>query len=939
MVIKLHQDHIEGKGKDECNQQEDEDESDEDKNETISNIETMPELLVLCEYIEKFISEFKVTNDAEEKFQKLNFNHCIILLLEVAQLNDFGDEIGRNRLQELLKKILLEYDVSDHVIKEISQLMELLISKADVRLKFFSEIVNKMVNVGPISEYSRTTIIDELIGKANVDTQVKANALKLEMMNLKERESIYVKEKQYAKAHVVSEEYSEKSQALIELLKPYASEASLAVLEKSFSSLLMKKNTPSDILKNLRICFFAVFSKCVKSLTPEIVQIYNNFVRYNMESADVATRVWSLKTATAYSLLYEPLSKDVYMVLKSQLFKSNNVVIWETSINCIIDLILRYSIDKMDKHDELNADASGINNSTQNRGKKGGRTLYSNVEDEEEPDDSDMVKNIEIVQMLTHILDNNTDRKVDKAVTIGLCKLILHGQFYTREIMSRFLIAYFNPATEPEINQTLGVFLESIIRMKKQESLHDALVPTLVALLEAPHESPLHEIKIQVVLKYVIDATRPVFCSNGLNLHNTIGLKLIEIMKNNPESKEILKIFSKELLTLELSDDPLLKKDIVTHIENLMPNINVDVRTKKNIADFRDILKGTYKPALKFSSTAMSINVEENEDAGVPEEDDDEDDKEEEKEAESPQNADESANIDSSNVLLAEHSTETSATKSPQADLEPSKDVSLPADDEIVPSSQPDEMEVPESPEDDDTSSDEEQNETVIESMIVDEESDAEEVPATPQTPARKLRKAIKLKRQLELSLSKNSPLRKNPRNGNSPKPTTPIRTRRTLATESAPATPKTPKTPKTPGNVAKTPKTPKTPGIVATPSSERVTRNQSRQELISSTTMTRSASKQVTVDKPIGRSISATSPKSKNAPKQNNDPKVVKKSVLPVPTKTSLIRASRQAAMANNPVVNPASKPSTSKPSSEKTVEDRPRRKATDGKLRPRWN
>jgi Nuclear condensing complex subunits, C-term domain len=145
--------------------------------------------------------------------------------------------------------------------------------------------------------------------------------------------------------------------------------------------------------------------------------------------------------------------------------------------------------------------------------------------------------------------------------------------------------------------------------MKKQESLHDALIPTLVTLFEAPADSPLREVKQETVLKYVIGATRPVFCSNGLNLHNTLGLKLLELMNENLESKEIHKVFAKELLLLEIGDDPLLKKDMVAKVDALLGGITVDLRTKKNITDFRDMLKGCYKAPLKFSSTGVTTTT------------------------------------------------------------------------------------------------------------------------------------------------------------------------------------------------------------------------------------------------------------------------------------------------------------------------------------------
>jgi ubiquitin C-terminal hydrolase len=616
MAIKAHQAHAEGKHNDDFGHEEDA-KSDNAVNESISSGSILPELSIYCYYFEKFLNDTMPSSGSEYKFQKLNFSHCIIVLLEIAQLNDFGDEIGCERLQQIMKKILTEHDVSEHVIEEIAHVMEKLVTNVEKRLQFFNEIVTKMLNLDMPSEYSRQSVINDLIAKADIETKVKATRMKMELMDLKEKETRYVEQKKYSEAQKVTEFFATLNQQLVDLLLPLAEQNGAAqALNDSMSSVSgSKKTTPVEIIKNLRICFFAIMMKGSKILTLEQLKIYKHFVRYHLEAPDVMTRIWALKTATAYSLLYEPLAKNVYLVLKSQLFRSYHVLVWETTICCIADLLLRYSIEKMEAFNEIN-DEMSASTTAQNRSKKGGRTLY--IDDGDQIED-DIVEKIDIIQMFTHVLENNQDSKILKACTIGLCKLIIHGHYCQREMVSQFLLSYFNPATDPEINQILGIFFETIIRLKKQESLHDALVPTLVTLMEAPYDSPLREVKLETVIKYIIGATRPIFCSNGLNFHNTLGMKLIELMKENPENKNILKVCSKELMTLEISDDPLLKKNMITQIENLLKNITVDARTRKAINDFRDMLNGTYKPPLQFSSTAMTTNMED-EDAGVPEE-------------------------------------------------------------------------------------------------------------------------------------------------------------------------------------------------------------------------------------------------------------------------------------------------------------------------------
>lgn len=943
VVIKSHQSYVDGRRKADTNPGGDSNSSDDgDANESTSNVEVIPELSVLCDFIEKFANDFKITAGTEPKYLQISFNHCIITLLEIVQLNDLGDEVGRNKLQALLEKILVEHEVSEYTIKEIVQVLELLIAGVAPRLEFFSKIVTDMVKLGTPCEYSRQTIIEDLINKADMDTKVKANSLKMEMMELKEQESVFVEQKKYADAQNVSERYLSKNEQLIELLRPFteSTDSASQSLVNSLSSIVVpKKITPSGILKNLRICFHAAMMKGVKLITPDMMKIYNDFVRYHLESTDVAIRVWALKTATAYSMLYESLAKEVYVTLKTQLFKSNSVMVWDVTIGGLIDLLLRYTIDKMERHNE-NITEMSVHNTSGGRGRKGGRTLYT--DDGEDPEDLEMVESIDTIQMLMHLLDNNTDTRVHKTIMVGLCKLVLHGQYCTRDLISKFLLAYFNPATEAEINQVLGVFFESLVRMRKQESLHDALIPTLMTLLEAPYDSPLKEVKVDTVLKYVIGATRPVFCSNGLNLHNTLCMKLVELMRDNPENKEILKTVSKEILTLEIGEDTLLRKDMVTHIEALLRNVAIDTRTRKNFSDFCDMMKGVYRPSLKFSSTAMTTKMDVGEDDVAAEEDE-----EEESGTTAPSKPTyerfsfgDVLDISVSKLKIQEAvvnvtcmpkiaEDEDSAMETSQSESQ----IGLPAsqETEISTISNSDEINIPPTDEEVEDSSDDEHNETVIEA---ERESNLQE------TPSERPKRAIANKRHLnvskELNKSMNSPLRKNPKNAE-----TPAMSPRTPSRRLAKSVP--PVTPKTPAFAASTPKT------------GRVTRLKTKEDLDPSVRATRSLSRRKTnseVEKSPARSSRktpakavSTSPKkaAKSAPTSDEKPaksaakptagkaaKPAEKSAKPAEkaaTKKTAIpviqKATRGAALGQNLTRRQAA---TAKSAKEKDVKQRPR-------------
>jgi hypothetical protein len=184
---------------------------------------------------------------------------------------------------------------------------------------------------------------------------------------------------------------------LYELLRPLQDSQedldSLSADIKKFQG--NKKLSANEIVKNLRISYFSLMIRGIKTMNHKTLEIYNNFVRYHLGSSDNLTLVCALKTATACGMLYESLAKEIFMILKSKIFQSAVSSVWETVINGIIDLILRYGIEKVDT--VVTPEMS----STNNRSKKGGRTLYSSFleEEDEMSEEIGMEKSIDVIMV------------------------------------------------------------------------------------------------------------------------------------------------------------------------------------------------------------------------------------------------------------------------------------------------------------------------------------------------------------------------------------------------------------------------------------------------------------------------------------------------------------------------------------------------------------
>lgn len=355
----------------------------------------VPELSVLCNFIEKFAKDFKSGTENDAKYQNLLFNHSLITLFEIIELCDLSDVVGCAKIRDIVKEVLIKNDLIEFAIKKMIEVVQSLDANSETNLNFFNDIIIEMVGAGA-SEYSRQSSIETLINKADMHIKVKANQLKMDMMDLKEKELSFVDKKEYGKAQSVKEEYDQREQQLYELLKPFveaSDESSDAGSTLKTLSSTNKKLSSTDTLKNLRICFYSLMNKGIKTINHRTLEIYNNFVRYHLESNEILIRIWALKSATACSMLYESLSKEVLVLLKSQIFKGTNIAVWETCISAITDLILRYGLGKLEV-------LQGGPDISQNNSKKAGRTLYNNEDEEFEDDVIEQKIDITLVSFL-----------------------------------------------------------------------------------------------------------------------------------------------------------------------------------------------------------------------------------------------------------------------------------------------------------------------------------------------------------------------------------------------------------------------------------------------------------------------------------------------------------------------------------------------------------
>lgn len=222
------------------------------------------------------------------------------------------------------------------------------------------------------------------------------------------------------------------------------------------------------------------------------------------------------------------------------------------------------------------------------------RQLYnvSNDTDEQEESQDTGKSGTNVMYLFGHLFDTCQEATINMALTTGFCRLILGGHYETSELISKIVLKFFNPTTCTEINQILSVFFETLIQRGKQACLEKALLPTVSTILDAPHESALREIKPDSVVKFVINSTMPCPMTSGTNIHNTIARSFLKHMHEHISNKELLKILSKELQTLEIDPNPSVREELKELAESLLAESINDSKIEGYIKTFIELLSG-----------------------------------------------------------------------------------------------------------------------------------------------------------------------------------------------------------------------------------------------------------------------------------------------------------------------------------------------------------
>lgn len=534
-----------------------------------------------------YIDEIELSDSDQWVVQENRYK--FMTLIDILLTFDLGDEIGRKNLQEFIAKVLSTRTLEEEVIRKLVCCVENLIPDVETRLQFFVDIVLGYTEPSDCTiDFGDTFISNMLDGIKEPNVRMKVTQLRLKILDLREQETNATQVKDYERLEKITEELTTFNEELVQIVCEIYPEHT-SVINSTLSKLDAKKMTRESTLQCLQICVYAVVSKHTSTLTPNICQLYKDFIRRQMESKHMSLRDWALKCGVACSLLYEQLAKDAYNRLRDQFFKHHNTCIWTTSIKGTFELIDKYGIEYFEQDGDVDKNVPKT---------KKTRQLYNTMgylDEQPDDDESEQAKQgCDIIFLFSHFMETCQEVSIMKALITGFCRLVLSGRVQKSEFIPKLMLRFFSPTTDPEINQILAIFFQALIKRQQHQCLATALLPTLFNILDAANDSPLLEVKPEKIIKFVVNSTMPAYCSPGLNIHNEIAHTFLSVMNDNSGNKELLQLLSKELLTLQVSDDASLRGDLQSVSDDLLDR-TIDAKTETNIQNFKEILAGTYK--------------------------------------------------------------------------------------------------------------------------------------------------------------------------------------------------------------------------------------------------------------------------------------------------------------------------------------------------------
>ncbi|XP_014473567.1 PREDICTED: condensin complex subunit 3 [Dinoponera quadriceps] len=547
----------------------------------------IPELSGFCNYIREFI--IFISSKQYEEWEKQCHKFILLQLFKIAEKYDLSDEVGRKNLQEVITDTLM----SDHCSNEIIECTVCYLGKVVPNISSMLDLVANIIS--EIRLPLKASVPTQQVFEDQQNNEVQKAQLKVDLLELEEELYETVKKEDYLKADIIKEQ--------IKIVKEKISQLSKVPEAIITDDIRDEKNDAVTMTKCLGILCAAMQVQSIRALTPTL-RTMMSIVLDSLDHPDDNVHVLALKALGLYCILDKEMAKKHIMIFFYQFSaEQENPDIWIIALKGIFDLLLLYGLEYF----QILQDSEDKVQKT--------RTLYTHEDsivslnnERSETEES----SCNFVKILTGLLDN-VNQELRTIAAEGLCKLLLNRRINSSNLVSRLIILCYNPANADDIylRQCLCAFFDHfVVRVPDAlEMLENAYFPTLRVLCNAPEISPLQEVDVYHVSRFILSLIRRSCQKSGEQTFYTQNNLAFDILAEilNPASnidQETL-IKSLTILHIKIEDDPS-KENLLEAIEKVTDTIkDSDKRLLKYIREFKKSLE-TPSEAMEVDTSAQS---------------------------------------------------------------------------------------------------------------------------------------------------------------------------------------------------------------------------------------------------------------------------------------------------------------------------------------------
>lgn len=540
----------------------------------------MPELTKFCAYVRAYILEyapkllkkhrpdFDEAEDDDTEAKEVAWLFNARQLIDMTNLFDLADEVGRNNLAKLCKELLANRHVPSVFVEKLMKIHRVVQTNAQVRIQEVAEIIAELrdpmkddrsrLNDANQKEEEeddgadkscQDMIVDShepKFSKAEMDRreeiqrkkQVEVAKIRVQLNILRDDLESAIQNQNFVEAQELKLKIDQLDTSLQKLQDELAEAAAIApvplpqsaskkvsneeekmdVVQESVASSnkSQKDEDPTVVHKCLVMLAELLQSTDITSLNATLQTILDEFVVPSVKNMDFEIRNSAVRTLGCFCLRNVDAAKQHIVVILS-MSHLDAADVRMTALAVVFDLLMWFGVaafmseNNQDNVVRLDEEASNmdiesvLDSDLSDIYTQGGNLTHSDLKSQ---------GGNPIVAILSRLLDD-TDIDIRTRVAEGLCKLLISGAITSAKLLTRLILMWYNPLTEAngKLRHILGTFfpLYGSFSRANQDTIEEAFMPTLKTLFEAPATSPLMEVDVEDVGLFLIQLTSQDF--------------------------------------------------------------------------------------------------------------------------------------------------------------------------------------------------------------------------------------------------------------------------------------------------------------------------------------------------------------------------------------------------------------------------------------------